>query len=108
MADATVRIEPDVLAAALRDIEGVEVDLSTQEGARAGALMVERLLADPESAEKLLSAVERRAEAVGRAPTKFPDVYGPVETVASTSPQDASLAVPPIGSAEFDAYMADL
>ncbi len=29
MADATVRIEPDVLAAALRDIEGVEVDLST-------------------------------------------------------------------------------
>ena len=29
-------------------------------------------------------------------------------TVASTSPQDASLAVPPIGSAEFDAYMADL
>lgn len=105
MADATVRIEPDVLAAALREVEGVVVDPSTEEGARAGALIIERLLADPESAEKLLSAVERHAEAGADVATKFPDVYDPVETVDSTSTRGVSRAAPPIGSAEFDAYM---
>lgn len=106
MVDPTARIDPDVLAAALRDVEGVELDLSTEDGVKTGAKLVERLMSNTESAERLLDAVARHADVALSAERPFPETYGAAAQAEGNHPSIPSLDVPPIGSPEFEAFMA--
>jgi hypothetical protein len=101
MTDVAGRLEPDVLADALRDVEGPGVESTLREGMPSVARLVRKLLASPVSARRLLNAVtahaiERRSE------KEVPAEFGPVATDSGTY-DDPPLMLDPIGSPEFEA-----
>jgi hypothetical protein len=106
MEDAIARIDPQVLAAALRDVEGVSLDPSSEEGAKEAAQRVERLMSDTKTEKQLLDAIERHTDSALSTDAPFPSEYSQVETIPSTQAQNSALDVPPVGSAEFEAYIA--
>ncbi|ARN21872.1 hypothetical protein [Piscinibacter gummiphilus] len=107
MADALAGIPPNVLAAALHEVEGGEFDLSTEEGARQAAALVERLMQDSDSLDRLLRALERHnSKAVEQAP--LPSSFGAVAMEADALPAATTAwHEPPVGSAEFDAFLSE-
>lgn len=106
MASAIARIDPEVLAAALRDVEGVSLDPSNKGGAKEVARRVERLMGDPKTEKQFMDAIERHTDSTLSNDAPFPLEYGQVGVAASAQEHSSALDVPPIGSAEFDAYMA--
>jgi hypothetical protein len=104
--DAIVRIDPKVLAAALLDVEGVSLDPSDEDGAKDAAQRVERLMSDTRTEKQLLDAIERHTDSALINDDPFPSEYSQVGTIPSTQAHNSALDVPPIGSAEFEAYMA--
>lgn len=105
--DSTARIDPAILAAALREVEGVDLDPSTDSGAIAAGLIVQRVLQDKDSMQRLLDVVLRlEMEALGDS-IDYPQEFGPVVTSSEAFP-DLLMATPPIGSEEFEQYMDEL
>jgi hypothetical protein len=106
MVDALATIPPEVLAAALLEVEGVEFDLSTAEGATQAAASAERLMQDAGSLERLLAALERHGNHVVNE-TPLPATFGRVAMEADALPAASAWLVPPVGSAEFDAFVSE-
>lgn len=104
--DFAAGIDPAILAAALREVEGVELDPSTESGAVAAGLIVQRLMQDEESLRRLLDVLVRLAEEASGV-IDFPQEFGPVVTSSAVIP-DLPMAAPPIGSEEFEQYIDEL
>lgn len=105
--DFTARIDPAILAAALREVEGVELDPSTESGAIAAGLIVQRMLQDEHSLQRLLEVLVRLEEAALGDSIDYPQEFGPVATSSEVFP-DLRMGAPPIGSEEFEQYMDEL
>lgn len=106
MADATAQIPADVLAAALSELEGVALDPSTPDGRLESAKIAERLMSDEGSSKRLLAALEKHsASAMPREASKA--AYGPAVMVQTSLPREAANEEPPIGSAEFEAFLSN-
>jgi len=105
MSDAIARIDPSVLSKALRDVEGVRLDLSTEEGAHQASEIVGRLLGSPESEAQLLAAIGKYADPMLEAGEPLPTRYDAIKTTSPRVSSDPAALAPPIGSAEFDTYV---
>lgn len=105
--DFAARIDPAILAAALREAEGVEVDPSTQSGAVAAALIVQRVMQDEDALQRLLDVLVRLDETASGESMDYPQEYGPVATSSQVFP-DLPMGAPPIGSEEFEQFIDEL
>jgi hypothetical protein len=103
--DSQPHVAAPALAAALRDVAGVAVDPSTPEGELASAKIVSRLMADEATAQRLLAALEQHGARAFAAEAPLPTVYGAV-AVARASAHASTEGEPPIGSADFEAYVS--
>ncbi len=101
MAEVTSRLEPEVLAEALRDVEGPGVESTLREGMPSVARLVRKLLGSRGSAQRLLNAVTARA-IEHRSEQDVPLEFGPVVTDSGTY-DDPPLMLDPVGSPEFEA-----
>ncbi len=100
-------IDPALLAAALREVAGIEVDPSTDAGAIEASRHVRRLMGDKRSLRRLLEVVARLELKTAGVDDKGELAFGPVVTCSGTFP-DLATAAPPIGSEEFERYIDDL
>jgi hypothetical protein len=104
MVDPTAHIAAPMLAAALREVAGVELDPSTPEGELESARVVSRLMADEATAQRLLTALEQLGANAIASAQPVPAAYGPVAVtrpLAAASTDDE----PPIGSADFEGFV---
>lgn len=79
--DFASRIDPGILASVLREVEGVELDPSTESGAVAAAQVVRRLMQDEAKLEQMILVLLRLEEAAAGGPIVVPEVFGPVVTL---------------------------
>ena len=100
-------IDPALLAAALREVAGIEVDLSTEMGAMEASRHVGRLMRRKGSLRRLLEVMIRLATEASGACANADGTLGPVATSSEVFP-DLPLSAPPIGSEEFEQYMDEL
>lgn len=105
MPDLTARISAPILAAALREVEGVEVDPSTPEGELESAQIVSRLMSDEASAERLLSALEHHGASSVVAEAALPATYGAVAVAPARAHAGTTNDEPPVGSADFEEFV---
>lgn len=105
MADAVAQIPPQMLAAALRDLEGEELDPNTEQGRRRSTELLQGLLANHDSTRRLVDALQRHGAASLVDMPALPKRYGPMTPAPRRLPRDAGLDVPPMGSGELDAYV---
>lgn len=101
MGEVTSRLEPEVLAEALRDVEGPGVESTLREGTPSVARLVRKLLSSRGSAQRLLDAVTARV-IEHRSEKEVPLAFGPVVTDSGTY-EDPPLMLDPVGSPEFEA-----
>jgi len=101
MTEPTSRIDPEVLAEALREVVGAQAEQALREGPMSVAELARRLLGDPSSGRRLLGAVTARS--IARRTEREPPVeFGPVTTDSGTY-ADPPFMLDPIGSPEFEA-----
>lgn len=105
--DFTARIDPAILAAALREVEGVDLDPSTESGAIAASRIVQRVLQDEDSLQRLLDVLLRLEMEASGVSDDCAQEFGPVATSSEVF-QDLPMGAPPIGSEEFEQYMDEL
>ncbi len=101
MAELSSRLDDQVLAEALRDVEGPGVEETLREGMPSVARLVRKLLGSRGSAQRLLNAVTARA-IEHRSEQDVPLEFGPVVTDSGTY-DDPPLMLDPVGSPEFEA-----
>lgn len=101
MSETTARLEPDVIADALRDVEGPGVESTLSEGPTSVARLVRKLLGSPASARRLVAAVTAHM-IDGSWERAVPLEFGPVAT-DSGSYDDPPVMLDPVGSPEFEA-----
>ncbi len=101
MAEPTNRIDPELLAEALRDVVGEGAEGALLEGTQSVAHLVRRLLANPQLARELLAAISARA-IKRRFEDEPPLEFGQVATDSGTY-ADPPLMLDPVGSPEFEA-----
>jgi hypothetical protein len=104
MADILEMIPQKVLASALRDITGVEYDLSTHEGELKAAEVITEILQSHASLNKLLEAIEQHGGEKYLTCT-LPERFGPVAMADDAIQADKTWDMPPVGSKEFDDYI---
>ena len=104
---APSEIDPAVLAAALREVAGIDVDPSTEMGAMEASSHVGRLMRRKGSLRRLLDVMVRLATEASGARADTEEALGPVATSSEVFP-DLLMAAPPIGSEEFEQYMDQL
>lgn len=100
-------IDPALLAAALREVAGIEVDPSTDAGAIEASRQVARLMRNKRSLQRLLKVVVRLETKAARLDDEGEVTFGPVVTCRGTFPA-SPMAVPPIGSEEFERFIDEL
>jgi hypothetical protein len=105
MSDAIAHVDPAILARVLKDLDGVSFDPSTEEGTKGVAELVRKYLEHPDQEKRLLDAIDGHSRQALMEEAVFPSRYGPIRTAPRVAPSDERSEVPPIGSAEFDAYM---
>lgn len=105
MVDVVAQIPPQMLAAALRDLVGEEVDPNTEQGRQRSTELLQGLLANHESSRRLVDALQRHGAASLADAPALPKRYGRMATAPKRLPRDPLLDVPPMGSAEFDAQV---
>lgn len=99
-------IDPALLATALQEVAGVEVDPSTDAGAMEAALHVARLMRRKRSLRRLLEVVVRLETKAAGVDDESEVTFGPVVTCSGTFPDLP--AADPIGSVEFERYVDEL
>ena len=106
MVDPIAKVPAPVLAAALRDVAGVVIDVATPSGQAEAAREVQRLMSEKVTAEQLLDSLERH----GAAETLRHDLrmtYGPVALAENCLASDGWNEEPPVGSADFEAFVTN-
>lgn len=101
MAELSSRLDDQVLAEALRDVEGPAVEETLREGTPSVARLVRKLMGSRSSARRLLDAVTARA-IEHRSEDDVPLEFGPVVTDSGTY-EDPAIMLDPVGSPEFEA-----
>lgn len=105
MADAIAKIPLQVLANALRDVVGEEVDPDTEQGRQRSAELLQELLANRDSTRRLVDALQHHSAAnLGDAPA-LPERYGRMVTTSERLAREPQFDAPPTGSAEFEAFV---
>lgn len=105
MADAVAKIPLRILAAALRDLAGEELDPDTEQGCQRSVELLQGLLANRDSTRRLIDALQRHGAANLGAALTLPERYGRMITASERLPRDPQLDMPPTGSAEFEAFV---
>lgn len=101
MAELSSRLDDQVLAEALRDVEGPGVEETLREGMPSVSRLVRKLMGSRSSARRLLDAVTARA-IEHRSEDDVPLEFGPVVTDGGTY-EDPAVMLDPVGSPEFEA-----
>jgi hypothetical protein len=105
--DLTDRRDAVLLAAALREVAGVELDPTTESGAVETGRVVWELMRDQTLLQRLLAVLARLQEEAADPEAELQWPLGPVATTSEVFP-DLPTAAPPIGSAEFERYVDEL
>lgn len=100
-------IDPALLAVALQEVAGVEVDPSTDAGAIEASRHVARLMRNKRSLRRLLEVVVRLETKATGVDDENEVTFGPVVTCSGTFPA-SPMAAPPIGSEEFERFIDEL
>lgn len=105
MANAVAQIPPQMLAAALRDLVGEEVDPNTEQGRHRSTELLKGLLANHDGTRRLVDALQHHGAAnLADAPAP-PKRYGRMTAAPERLPRDPQLDVPPMGSEEFENFV---
>ena len=106
MPETLLQVSPRVLAAALAELEEAVPDPSSSEWEQESARIVQRLLSDEATAQRLVEAVERHGTAQWDAvASTLPARYGPARMASRTVPRQQLELTPPVGSQEFDDFV---
>ena len=100
-------IDPALLAAALREVAGIELDTSTDAGAMEASRHVRQLMGNKRELQRLLEVVVRLETKVAGLDVEREVTFGPVVTCSGTF-ADGPMVAPPIGSEEFEHFMDEL
>lgn len=100
-------IDPALLASALREVAGIEVDPLTDAGAMEASRHVRRLMRNKRSLQRLLDVVVRLEIEAAGVDDGSEATFGPVVTCSGTF-SGSPMAAPPIGSEEFEHFMDEL
>lgn len=100
-------IDPALLASALREVAGIEVDPLTDAGAMEASRHVRRLMRNKRSLQRLLDVVVRLEIEAAGVDDGSEATFGPVVTCSGTFPGPA-MATPPVGSEEFERFIDEL
>lgn len=105
--DLTNRRDAALLAAALREVTGVELDPTTEAGAVETGRVVWDLMQDQTLLQRLLAVLARLEEEAAGPEAELQWPLGPVATTSEVFP-DLPTATLPIGSEEFERYVDEL
>lgn len=103
MTDFHVHVPKAVLTAALHDVAGVELDVSNADWETESARCVQRLMSEPEKAERLAQLLEEHS-LVQEDAVAWPENPGQLRLADITGPDDGLFDNLPTGAAEDDMF----